>query len=149
MFMCFCCVNFIHLQLMYLQVQSATLSIEVSYPFHSHRSCLLHRQPDGAPMGFGLLHRQTARGAECIWRLGIPFWRLGVPPLPTLPTISFLLHRQAARGAGLSDGHLFVFLLSNPLDLASDNRIFSCPNERMCPLRANFTICFFLSWISY
>ena len=47
--------------------------------------------------GFGLLHRQAARGAECIWRLG-------VPPLPTLPTISFLLHRQAARGAGLSDG---------------------------------------------
>ena len=30
------CVNFINLQLMYLQVQSATLSIEVSYPFHSH-----------------------------------------------------------------------------------------------------------------
>ena len=58
---------------------------------------LLHRQADGAPMGFGLLHRQAARGAECIWRLG-------VPPLPTLPTISFLLHRQAARGAGLSDG---------------------------------------------
>ena len=36
MSMCFCCVNFIHLQFMYLQVQSATLSIEVSYPFHSY-----------------------------------------------------------------------------------------------------------------
>ena len=37
MFMCFLlCVNFINFQLMYLQVQSATLSIEVSYPFHSH-----------------------------------------------------------------------------------------------------------------
>ncbi len=32
----------------------------------STTTCLLHRQPDGAPMGFGLLHRQTARGAECI-----------------------------------------------------------------------------------
>ena len=30
------CVNFITLQVRYLQVQSATLSIEVSYPFHSH-----------------------------------------------------------------------------------------------------------------
>jgi hypothetical protein len=45
-----------------------------------------------------IVHRQADRGAESVWRLGVTS-----PPYGGM-AISFLLHRQAARGAGLSDG---------------------------------------------
>jgi hypothetical protein len=57
-----------------------------------------------------IVHRQADRGAESVWRLGVTSTPYGGM------AISFLLHRQAARGAGLSDGpvHFTVFFVSFP-----------------------------------